>query len=395
MSKLSRVIQRIFGETGGTGEFGVFGSNAASPPGTNTKDLTQIQSLSQYLQGWFSATASAAEPPRIEDRNSLDLLFSSQIAYLMQNGIPEWLNDADQRYYADVSFVSYDGDLYQAIQGDDVTNINTQKQPNTEPLWWRLVYAKPVVDAWNSTESVAYDTAGVIVERAGVHYASTGLTGNTNKDPVDPVNTDYWFPSPGTTRLENSAKTGIVESGEFHKSNNRADAEYSTSLLLDKKRIAGTTYEFYRVALDGTTVSGNATLEAIFDEGGANEYPFLDIVAPDSGGTRTLIDMGGRYVRAQSGASDVVPTLGQIHDDALQRVTGAIVSVDGNGASATGSFTRSPGAANQGSGGGVSNRFDFDIANSTSPNPAKTNDIETRVRSLVVGISYIIVMIPE
>lgn len=146
MSKLSRVIQRIFGETGGSGEFGVFGSNAATPPGTNTKDLTTIQSLSQYLQGWFSATANASEPPRIEDRNSLDLLWSSQLAYLFQNGAPEWLNDADQRYYEDISFVSYGGDLYQAILGDDVTNINVQKQPDTETTWWKIVYAKDTLE---------------------------------------------------------------------------------------------------------------------------------------------------------------------------------------------------------------------------------------------------------
>jgi hypothetical protein len=74
MAKLTRVIQKIFGDTGGTSEFGIFGSNAASPPGTKSKDLTAIQSLSQYLSGWFSATANAAEPPRIEDRNAIDLL---------------------------------------------------------------------------------------------------------------------------------------------------------------------------------------------------------------------------------------------------------------------------------------------------------------------------------
>lgn len=140
MSKLSRIIQRVFGQDGGTSEFGQFGSNAASPPGTTTKDLTVIQALQQYLDGWYSATANADEPPRIQDRNSLDLLFSSQLKYLFQNGIPEWLDDADQRYYADVSFVSKSGIIYIAILGDDITNINAEKDPATEPTWWTPIF---------------------------------------------------------------------------------------------------------------------------------------------------------------------------------------------------------------------------------------------------------------
>ena len=138
MSKLERVIQRVFGEDGGAGEFGEFGSNAASPPGTTTKDLTDIQSLSQYLDGWYAATVNAGEPPRIQDRNALDLLFSSQLKYLFQNGIPEWLDDSDQLYYENISFVTRSGSIYQAIKGDDGGNTNAEKDPLTEPLWWKL-----------------------------------------------------------------------------------------------------------------------------------------------------------------------------------------------------------------------------------------------------------------
>lgn len=136
MSKLSRIIQRVFGETGTNAEFGQFGSEAASPPGATTKDLTVIQSLSQYLLGWYSATANASEPPRIQDRNALDLLITSQLKYLFQAGIPEWLDDADQRYYTDVSFVNRSGVIYIAILGDDAGDINTGKDPLTEPTWW-------------------------------------------------------------------------------------------------------------------------------------------------------------------------------------------------------------------------------------------------------------------
>jgi hypothetical protein len=137
MAKLARKLQRVFGDTGGTGEFGQIGSKAAGAP-TTTKDLDTIQSLAEYLQGYLAIVSDqgTAQLPYSEDLNSLFFLATTQLAYLFQNGIPEWLNSADQRYYADVSFVVRSGRIYKAIQGDDGLNINTQKDPLTEPTWW-------------------------------------------------------------------------------------------------------------------------------------------------------------------------------------------------------------------------------------------------------------------
>lgn len=140
MSKLPRVIQKIFGENGGVSQFGQFGSNAASPPGVNTKDLEQIQALSQYADGWFSATANAGEPPRIEDMNSLFLLLSSQIRYAFQSGVPEW--DSATEYFADVSLVQEDGDIYVSLTGTDITP-NVGNQPSlTEGTEWKFIIGK-------------------------------------------------------------------------------------------------------------------------------------------------------------------------------------------------------------------------------------------------------------
>ena len=136
MADISRKKQKIFGDSGGVSEFGQFGSNQASPPGTTTKDLDQIQALANFDQGWYAATANAGEPPRIQDMNSLFLLLTTQMKYLYQKGIPEWLDDADERYYANKSFVSKNGKVFIAILGDDVTNINVQKDPETEASWW-------------------------------------------------------------------------------------------------------------------------------------------------------------------------------------------------------------------------------------------------------------------
>lgn len=172
MAKLTRIIQKIFGSDGGSGEFGQFGSNAASPPGSTTKDLTVIQSLQEYLDGWYAATANANEPPRIQDRNALDLLFSSQLTYLFQNGIPEWLDDADQRYYVDVSFVTKGGVIYVAIQGDDAGNINAEKDPETEPTWWT-----PLLEALE--DAIDLNTAA-----AALNTTHRGSDGKDHSDVV-------------------------------------------------------------------------------------------------------------------------------------------------------------------------------------------------------------------
>jgi hypothetical protein len=119
MAKLNRVPQKIFGETGGTGEFGAFGSDAVGTP-TTTKNLETIQSLAPYAQGLFAATNNANEPPRIQDINALYLLFSSQLAYYFQNGLPEW--DSATSYYAVVSYCQKGGVVYRSVTNDNVNH---------------------------------------------------------------------------------------------------------------------------------------------------------------------------------------------------------------------------------------------------------------------------------
>ena len=148
MAQLPRKFQRIFAETAGTDEVGVVGSRASGTP-TTSKDLDVIQSNNRFVQGWFLTTVRQtltggvlADLPASEDFNGLLFLLTSQLQYLFQNGIPEWLDDADQRYYENVSFVQVNGDVYQAIQGDDGANINAQQNPTTSPDWWRLIWSR-------------------------------------------------------------------------------------------------------------------------------------------------------------------------------------------------------------------------------------------------------------
>lgn len=133
MALLARTLQKIFGSTGGTGEFGEFGSDSAGAAVT-TKNLATIQSLSQYDQGWFAATDNANEPPRIQDRNALDLLFSSQLKYLFQEGVPDWI--ATEEYYVN-GFCKNAGILYRSKTGTDGSpNINHDPAADTTHTYW-------------------------------------------------------------------------------------------------------------------------------------------------------------------------------------------------------------------------------------------------------------------
>lgn len=120
MAKLDRVLQKIFGQNGGGSEFGEIGSLAAGSP-VYSKDLDTIQSLTQYLDGLFAITASGAEPPRIQDINALYLLVTSQLKYLFQAGVPEWIT-TEEYYIGSICQVA--GVLYTSKTG-------TSGSPNT------------------------------------------------------------------------------------------------------------------------------------------------------------------------------------------------------------------------------------------------------------------------
>ena len=132
MALLPRVLQKIFGSTGATSEFGEIGSQAAGSA-TTTKDLATIQSLSQFLEGLYSITNSAGEPPRIQDLNSLYLLITSQLKYLFQEGIPEYIST--EEYYvgsvcqvAGVLYTSKTGTSGSPNIGNAVSDTNNWKK---------------------------------------------------------------------------------------------------------------------------------------------------------------------------------------------------------------------------------------------------------------------------
>lgn len=130
MARLPRVIQKIFGVNAAAGQFNTIGSFAAGSP-TVTTDPTTMQSLSNYLTGWFGCVlgVGTVNAPCIQDMNALDFLVTRQLAYLFENGVPEW--QAGTTYYTG-SMVNSGGLIYISIQD---TNLN---HAVTATAWWKV-----------------------------------------------------------------------------------------------------------------------------------------------------------------------------------------------------------------------------------------------------------------
>lgn len=126
MAKITRKLMRIFGENAGLNQIGVFGSLAAGAIDYTT-DVEEVQSLAEWLDGWFGAILGA-NSPAIEDMNGMCYVFGYQLSYLMQEGIAEW--NAETTYYIGCLVNDGNGNVYRSITD---TNLN---HAVTDTAYW-------------------------------------------------------------------------------------------------------------------------------------------------------------------------------------------------------------------------------------------------------------------
>lgn len=121
MSRIVRKLQKIFGSGAGPTEIAQYGSLAAGTPAYST-DPEVIQSLSNYLDGWFGAVIGG-NSPAIEDVNALDYLFAYQLSYLLQAGVPEW--NTLTEYFIGQTAADGSGNLYFSLTDNNLGNALT------------------------------------------------------------------------------------------------------------------------------------------------------------------------------------------------------------------------------------------------------------------------------
>ncbi len=89
MAKLPRVTQPIFAENAANN--GVFGSAQDNGgAGDVATDIANAMSLPAWAQGWLDAIIGASKFPPLEEFQTLTWVMSSQLAYILQQGMPEY-----------------------------------------------------------------------------------------------------------------------------------------------------------------------------------------------------------------------------------------------------------------------------------------------------------------
>lgn len=125
MAKIVRKTAKIFGSSAGTNQIAEFGSLFAGTPVFST-DPAVIQSLTNWLQGWFAAVEDI-NSPAIEDMNAFCYVMAYQIAYILQQGIGEW--DSGTTYYTN-SYVSSGNTIYVSLQDNNLNHAVS------DGAWW-------------------------------------------------------------------------------------------------------------------------------------------------------------------------------------------------------------------------------------------------------------------
>jgi microcystin-dependent protein len=127
MGRMTRYLSKIFAQNAKNN--GVFGSAAiGAGQVVPTNDITTMQSLAAYENGWRSAIVGKHELPSLEEMQGVQYGISLAIKYLLQRGISEW--DANETYYLN-AFCSYQGGIYFSLADGNTGNV----PPDREDMW--------------------------------------------------------------------------------------------------------------------------------------------------------------------------------------------------------------------------------------------------------------------
>ena len=145
MAKITRALQKIFGQDATVNQRGKIGSLSAGSP-EYTTDVEEMQSLTQYLNGLYDVVDGDFSPS-MQDINALYYLITYQIAYLMQQGIAEWNSETP---YFDGSLVNYGGKIY--VSKDVISNVGNE--PDDFNFWFPFSSKKSI-----DSQFVSYNMA--------------------------------------------------------------------------------------------------------------------------------------------------------------------------------------------------------------------------------------------
>lgn len=266
MPALTRKTQKVFGGSLAANlNIAKFGSLAAGSPAYSL-DLDLIQTT-EWLNGWGAAVVGN-NSPALQDFNGAFLVFSQQLAYLLQNGIAEW--DAGTTYFtfqrcrkAGVEYVS-------------LIDTNLNNDPATPSANW--VSLEAPAGASTAGQSVPVDTNGhkltmtedfdpdgcfaaslYTAKSAGIYRVSSYV--QVDNDTGTPATMEL------SLRVVKNAATIVLASGENTPS--PTGARWYPTVMGTIQLAAGDTVEIQLSANDGVNTgavdasNGNVSIERV------------------------------------------------------------------------------------------------------------------------------------
>lgn len=198
MSDLAKVVQKLFGSTAGADQISVFGSKFAGVPSFTTDPAT-IQSLGNFLEGWYSG-AVGGSAPTIQDMNALFVLLTYQIAYLQQKGISEW--DATAQYIAHKSVVQAGGYLFLCT----VDSLNDTPLSSLGFIHWTLLAQGNMAGGVSAGTVLLNPTTRTFITSAAVDSVYTIATPSSYADNF-PVGAEVTFICNNTAGAKSTIST--------------------------------------------------------------------------------------------------------------------------------------------------------------------------------------------
>jgi len=174
---LTRKHQKIFSEFAPNN--GQFGSLEASGgvTGVITNDITTLQALAAYQEGFNDAVISGDALPSLEEVNGLHKINTEQLQYLLNKGVPEWSADAEY-YIGDIQREVGGSKIYQSITDNNINNALT------DTLNWKIWDV--TVNKFNTTANTATISGGAITYTGA--YMVIDTEGGAATDDLDTIN---------------------------------------------------------------------------------------------------------------------------------------------------------------------------------------------------------------
>ena len=208
MSRLERKHQKVF--AGSATNNGVFGSLQAETK-QYSNDVETLQSLPAYDDGWNAATISSEKLPPLEEFQSLGYIDSYQLAYLFQEGCPEY-NSSATYYKGSIVKVIGDNGNY-TIYGckvDDTTGVD----PTNTANWFKVYDTVSGVQSVSNMEQELSQSTTTYPSSKAVYDAFSTISpdlyekvANKAQDLSSPNETTY----PSTQAVANETNNIVVE----------------------------------------------------------------------------------------------------------------------------------------------------------------------------------------